>query len=718
MSTAEEAFRDQVPILDVVYSSRDFPSFFDAHLRRLKDKFPSEEYNDLASTAVAIIQIHLMSYGLSQLSFNLDRVAADAYLVTSRTLAAATRHTEQLGYKIPPASASSGDFEVQMDPEDVPVQSSIAKNHRFEATGGRIFQATDEVIIPASASSVSVPVTQGEAREIAFVSDGSANQIFTLPGVTEGLYLSGAHTKIFVNNELWTQNDFLTFETTNQYEVAETAAPPELKFGDGFAGNIPPNGATILAQYRVISGSDGNTSSVTDPATTTIISSDPVVVNGNAISVTVISPSGTSGGAPPQALEQVKKLAPLAFGSRGVAVTTEDYQALVNSFQDATFGAVAQGYAADVRNTGNDAITTTLDASIRATMETLRIDTVGKQTALSDASASLTTERNNVETASDAIETENTTLIASATSVLSLARVINDASKVIDGHTTSIDSLLDDLDAEIVASAATGPEQTSMQNLITQIRAFVTGSAGISTENATIAGSASSLITESETVTASTVVITTQIAAIDAALLQMDTDLATIDTNVSSVLSDVEAAQTSVNSDLDSLLTHLNDLFDSDCKANVVQVPILAVGADGFYTGPSSGLIAAVQTYLTGIKEVTQHVNVISGADSLLFADITVRVKFSNELIEPETRANIAAVIDGVLKNREFNRALRLSSPDTGDGLYDLVNPIDGIEYVNIEITAPAGKLDAEGNLIPGELEVITKGTVTITKVT
>lgn len=714
MSTAEEAFRDQVPILDVVYSSRDFPTFFDGILRRLKENFSEEEYNDLAATAVAIIQIHLMSYGLSQLSFNLDRVAADAYLVTSRTLAAATRHTEQLGYKIPPAAASSGDFEVQMDPTDVPVQSSIAKNHRFEATGGRVFQATDEVIIPASSSSVTVGVTQGEAREVSFTSDGTANQIFTLPGIVEDTYLSGAHTKVFVNGELWTKNDFLTFETTNQYEVAETADPPELKFGDGFAGNIPPNGADILVQYRVISGPDGNISSVTDPDATTISSTDPVVVSGNSITVTVIAPDGTSGGATPQSLDQVKKLAPLTFGSRGVAVTTEDYQALVNAFQDPTFGAVAQGYAADVRNTGNDSITTTLDASVRSAIEDLRLSIVSKQTTLDASSASLTSERNDIETAADAIETENTTLIASATSVLALARTVNDSSKVITGNTDSMDSLLDDLQAEIDGAADTA----TMTTLVSQIRAFLNGAAGITIENATIAGAASSLTTESETITGSTTVITTQLAAIDAALTQIDTDLAAIDSEISTILTETEAAETSINTDMNSLLAHLDDLFDSDCKANLVQVPILAVGSDGFYTGPSSGLIAAVQTYLDGIKEVTQYVNVISGANSLLAADITVKVKFSNELIEPETRANIEAVIDDVLKGREFNKALRLSSPDSGDGLYDLVNPIEGIDYVNIEITAPTANLDTDGNLIPGELEIITKGTVTIEKVT
>ena len=718
MSTAEEAVRDQVPLLEVVYSSRDFPTYFDAILRRLKGKFPSGEYNDLAATAVAIIQIHLMSYGLSQLSFNLDRVAADSFLVTSRTLAAATRHTEQLGYKIPPATASSGDFVVQMDPADVPVQSMIAKNHRFEATGGRIFQATGEVIIPASSASVTVSVTQGEAKESSFTSNGSANQIFTLPGIVDGRYLSGAHTKVFVNGELWTKNDFLTFEATNQYEIAETTSPPELKFGDGFAGNIPPNGADVVVQFRVISGPDGDIRSVSDPATTTIKSSDPVVVNGVSITVTVTAPAGTSGGAKPQGLEKVKKLAPLAFGSRGVSVTTEDYQALVNSFQDATFGSVAQGYGADVRNTGNDAVTTTLDASVRATIEALRLDTVSKQTAVNAASASMTSESDDAEVASDAIAVENAASIASAVSVLAVARAVNGSSKVISGNIESMDSLLDDLDAEVSASSASGSQKTSMSNLVTQIRSFLNGAAGISVENTTIAGSSSSLQASSEAITASTSVITTRLATINAALAQIGVDLATVDGEVSTVLSDVVAAKSSINTDMNSLLAHLDDLFDSDCKANVVQVPILAVGSDGFYTGPSSGLINAVQSYLSGIKEVTQHVNVISGSSSLLYADILVKVKVSNELISPEVIANIESVIDDVLKGREFNEALRLSSPDSSDGLYDLVNPIGGIEYVNITITSPVAKIDADGNLIPGELEVITKGTVTIQKVT
>jgi hypothetical protein len=158
-----------------------------------------------------------------------------------------------------------------------------------------------------------------------------------------------------------------------------------------------------------------------------------------------------------------------------------------------------------------------------------------------------------------------------------------------------------------------------------------------------------------------------------------------------------------------ALIAHLNTLFSADCKVNQVNVPILVLGTDGFYAGPSTGLVRAVQTYLDEVKDVTHQVSVISGADSLIGAHIQVTVKFSSAFVESELKSNIESGIDGLLKGRDFNESLYLSD------LYDALEPIAGLEYVNIEITQPADHLDLKGNLIMGELEIVTKGSVTIT---
>ena len=57
---------------------------------------------------------------------------------------------------------------------------------------------------------------------------------------------------------------------------------------------------------------------------------------------------------------------------------------------------------------------------------------------------------------------------------------------------------------------------------------------------------------------------------------------------------------------------------------------------------------------------------------------------------------------------------LYLSAPDKKSGIYDTLSRVSGLGFVNVEITSPADRLDADGNLVPLELEVVTKGTLSI----
>lgn len=716
---ATEADKDLVPLLQVVYAAKDFPAFFDSLLRRLKDRFSPGDYNDFASTAVAVMVTHLEAYGLSQLSFNLDRVAADTFLVTSRTLAAATRHTEQHGYKIPPAAAASGDFLCELeDPTVVP--ATMAKGHRFQDSSGKVFQATDAVLVPVSSTSFTAPVTAGESRELSFTSNGEPNQRFLLSGVVNGQYLADQSVKVFVNGTPWTEVDFLEFEETDQFEVAYTADPPVVTFGDGFAGNIPPLDAEIVIQYRVIPGEDdnfGNISSVTDPETTTITSVDPFLVGGVNTTIIVTAPTGTSGGSAPQPLSEVKRLAPKFVDSRGVAVTQDDYEALVNSFSDPTFGAVSQGYAADVRNTQNDSVTIGHTDAVLDAISDLRDTASVRDTTVTTQNALIDTEVTNITTQTAALATTSTDILASSTVVRTNADLAFSSASAIEGAISTADDVIVDLDAAIDSSAASGSEKTVMKSFTAQLDEVFNGAQGIGAQAASIKGAATALIGEQTTLSDKSTEIDDAVTSINSSTTAITTSLAVIDAATADILTGTESAKTTIDTEIADLLTHLDELFDSDCKANVVNVPVLTIGADGFYTGPSSGLVAAVQTYLDGIKEVTQHVNVISGTNGLVFAVITVRVKITSALVEQEVLANIEASLDNVLKNRRFNDPLYLSAPDGESGLYDLMNDISGIEYVNVSIDGPVANLDADGNLIPGELEVITKGSVTITKV-
>ncbi len=703
---------DLVPLLQVVYSAKDFPSFNDAMLRRMREKFPNE-YSDFVQTAVGVMLVHVQAYGLSQLSWNLDRVTADNYLVTARTLAAATRHTEQLNYKIPAASAATGDFLCAVDPADMTVQATLDKGHAFEGPGGRIFQATDTVIVPAAASSFTANVTEGEERELSFVSSGEANQRFLLTGVSEDLYLGVGSVVVTVDGAPWTEIDFFEFEETDQFVVEFTADPPKVIFGNGFAGNIPVVDGAIVIRYRIIRADDGNISSVTDPTTTTITSVDPFTVAGVPVTLTVTAPDGTSGGTPPQDLGEVKVIAPKFFNSRGAAITQDDYEALGNSFQDPTFGAVAVSYAADVRNTGNDAETTTRTSAINAAMSGLVVSATNAQAIIDADQIEIDTEVANIATEVVTQGDIATDATASSVVVRTNADIIGAEGAKVEANVTSIESAIVDLSAEIASSAASTTEKSEMDNIVSRIFDLVSGTTGISTLNSTMKSAGSALVSESEAIATISTDLQTSTAAVSTSATTISISAASLQAQSSGFLTDTEAAQVVVAAEISALLTHLGELFDSDCKANVVNVPILALGVDGFYTGPSSGLINVVQQFFDGIKEVTQHVNVVSGASGLLAADITITYKVTNTLQSQQVATAIDSEMDNLLKGRAFADPLYLSGPDLKSGIYDRLNRIDGLEYINVTIQGPVNRIDSGGNLIPLELEIVTKGTIT-----
>ena len=700
---------DLVPLLQVVYSAKDFPTFFDAIARRVREKFP-DDYNDFQRTAVAVMLWHVEAYGLSQLSFNLDRTAADTFLVTSRTLAAATRHTEQLNYKIPAASASTGDFLCAVDPDSMVVQSTLAKGHRFGAPGNRVYIATDEVIVPAAASNFTVPVTEGTQGELSFKSNGTANQRYAISGITaDETFLAGGSVVVRVDGELWFEVDFFKFETTNQYEVSYTSDPPEVRFGDGFAGNIPVVDADIAIESRTISGEDGNIASVTDPLTTTIRSTDPFLVAGVVVPLVVTAPDGTSGGTPPQSLEAVKAIAPKVFGSRGVAVTQDDYQALVNSFSDPTFGAVAQGYAADVRAAENDATTIAHTDAIVAAIDALVVFATDTQNTVDTENATIQTESANI--VSELIDQQTISIGISGvvSGLIANTTLITSSSTAIDSAAELSGALYASIQAELAEAT---PDLALITADVLQLKSLMDDT--ISPSSTTIRTTSADIVTEAETLTGQNTALAASTLAIAGSNATIDASADTIAAATSGFLTATTTAQTVIVGETTALLDHLDDLFDSDCQANVVNVPILALGVDGFYTGPSSGLIQAVQEYLDGIKEVTQHVNVLSGASSLVPANISITGKSSNAFQLSEVIASIEAVVDDVLRGREFNDPLYLSKPDDDVGLYDVIGEIDGLEFINVEITGPVDRVDSEGNLVPLELEVVTKGTVTV----
>jgi len=104
-----------------------------------------------------------------------------------------------------------------------------------------------------------------------------------------------------------------------QFDYADDAGDT-IRFGDGVFGLIPDDGARFTATYRVGAGAAGNVAA----GAITRLAADAIAAG----LVSVTNPSAATGGADPEPLSRVARLAPQAFrASTFRAVIPKDYQA-------------------------------------------------------------------------------------------------------------------------------------------------------------------------------------------------------------------------------------------------------------------------------------------------------------------------------------------------------------------------------------------------------
>ena len=110
---------------------------------------------------------------------------------------------------------------------------------------------------------------------------------------------------------------FVQAAQNNQYEIL---------FGDGFLGRKPKNEALIVAEYRVVNGTDA------DGITKFNLDVDLGPVNGGVSSVgTITVTANSSGGGNSESIESIRFYAPRYFATQQRAISTDDYSSIVLS---------------------------------------------------------------------------------------------------------------------------------------------------------------------------------------------------------------------------------------------------------------------------------------------------------------------------------------------------------------------------------------------------
>lgn len=356
------------------FFGKDFESYVNELVDFMRVQFGLEVTSNLTQPgSQGQMLIEMMAFGLSTMSWYGDRQADDTNLRDVRIRTAAVTIARQLGYKAAAAIPPAVTLTLTLDFPPTTTRLTLEKGRVLLGPGGLTFEMAEEVIFDVgSVGPKTFAAREGVTVEEIFTSTGAADQYFLLETIPEGKSIAQSTVRVLVNAIEWFESTLLTYEQTNQYEVFYGLNPPRLQFGDGIAGNIPPNGAEIRVLYLATSGTAG---AVT--ASSVLAFEAPLVAGSQTITGVLTQPDPSTPGSDPESIESIKVQAPLVFQTAQRAVTQTDYDALINAFVDSVYGAVAIGRATVPRSIDQDAEALTIVNQIIASCPlTLAVGTI------------------------------------------------------------------------------------------------------------------------------------------------------------------------------------------------------------------------------------------------------------------------------------------------------------------------------------------------------
>lgn len=341
------------------FFGKDFDTAVSEITSFLQLRFGPNVANTIVASEEGLMLIEAFAFGFSTANWYGDRQADDTNLRDVRLRAAAVAIARQLGYK--PRAAVPPAVEITITLLTTPTSRlTIEKGRKLNGPEGLIFEAAEEVVFdPGETGPKTFSARQGETLEEIFTSTGEAVQIFPITTVPDGSSIAQDSARAFIAGNEWVEQEFLTFEQTEQFEFQYGFSPPRAIFGDGIAGNIPPADDEVRLRFFVTNGTGGSV-----PANTVTTFTQPLVAGIQVIEAQLVHDDPSTPGSNRETVESIKTNAPQVFQAADRAVTQADIDALINAFNDPVFGAVAIGRATTPRSVDQDAQALTILADL------------------------------------------------------------------------------------------------------------------------------------------------------------------------------------------------------------------------------------------------------------------------------------------------------------------------------------------------------------------
>lgn len=273
----------RLPKNNLDYTTRDYEGFRTLMIQKLQELMP--EYTDTRQSDAGIVIIELQAMALDILSYYLDSVANECFLITAEQRSNVMKFCKMLGYtpKFATAAKYSQIFERTNVDEDLTIPAGTRIKTKSENPDNTIYFSTlTDLTIkkghignekdPDGNYLYAVDVIHGlyvSNEELTDNSDGSANQTYSLnyaPVLVDNSFIIYVSNNSNNSAEKWDRvESFAGSESTSKVYMVEVDDYNSIRitFGDNSFGLAPPLNSTVTCSYYVGGGEIGNVGSNT-----------------------------------------------------------------------------------------------------------------------------------------------------------------------------------------------------------------------------------------------------------------------------------------------------------------------------------------------------------------------------------------------------------------------------------------------------------------------
>ena len=297
------------------------------------------------------VLIDTLAYNTYITAFNSNMIVNESFLDSATVRENVVSLARNIGYVPRSKSAAKATISFSINSNDTTEVSTVTLKAGLVCIGSSndityTFSIPEDIVTTVTpqftngsrsgytASYNSIEVFQGTLIRKTFTVDGSLDQRFILDNPSIDTSTIVVHVKDDAGNSdkgtLFTQVDnILNINSTSSTFLIQEVQDEkyELLFGDGIFGRKIENGKTISVSYIITDGKDGN-----GPATFSFagdIENDSGASSSLTSTPTISVVSAASNGGDIESIDSIKYFAPRLYSSQYRAVTSRDYEAII-----------------------------------------------------------------------------------------------------------------------------------------------------------------------------------------------------------------------------------------------------------------------------------------------------------------------------------------------------------------------------------------------------